>query len=155
MSARFLPRSRCDSVPAYFARLRSAARASRKRHSAGVKSISLRKLRFRRLKDMLGSSSSDAVALDRAGDTARAAAAATEFAARDGDHLDAVPTKVGVRGDVALVPDDHAGLDGEEVVAVVPLLALRRTDVLVRREHLHLVDAEGLPDGLEEVLVGD
>src|SRR5260370_5171574 len=46
--AMFLPRSRCRSVPAYFACLTSAEMSSRPFHSAGVKSSSLRKLRSRK-----------------------------------------------------------------------------------------------------------
>ena len=64
------------------------------------------------------------VPLDRAGHAARAAAAAPQLGAGDGDYLDPLAAEPGVRVDVALVGDDDAGRDGEHVVAVVPLLAL-------------------------------
>ena len=67
--------------------------------------------------------------------------------------LDAVRAEVGVGRDVALVADDDAGLDGQEVVPVVPLLALGGADVLVGLEHGDLVDPEGLRDGREQVVV--
>ena len=53
-----------------------------------------------------------------------AAAAAAEFRAADGDHLDAGLAQQRVGVDVAVVADDHAGLERDDVVAVVPLLAL-------------------------------
>src|ERR671911_436884 len=52
MRAMFLPTSRGRSWPPYLAALRSAASRSRKRSSSGLKSSSLRKLRFRRLNAM-------------------------------------------------------------------------------------------------------
>src|SRR5437762_9974235 len=117
----FLPRRRGVSVPEYLARLRSAARPSRNRHSPGAKSSSFRKLRLRRLTGMAPPRpSSGRVAFDRAGHAPGTAAAPAELAARDGDDLDAVLAQVGVRGDVALVAEDDARLDGEEIVAVVP-----------------------------------
>ena len=73
------------------------------------------------------------VPLDRAAHAARPAPAPAQLAARDLDHLDALLAQMGVGGDVALVGDHHARLDGEHVAAVVPLLALRRVHVLGRR----------------------
>src|SRR5205085_8028045 len=52
------------------------------------------------------------------------AAALAELEALDGDDLDAGLAERGVAAGVALVGDDNAGLDGDHVVAVVPLLAL-------------------------------
>src|SRR5690348_12613053 len=97
--------------------------------------------------------SSGRIAFDRTGHAAGAAPAAPQFAAGDGDHLDAVPAQVCVGYDVALVSDDHAGLDGEEVAAVVPLLAFGGPHVLVGGEHCDLVHAERLGEGGEEVVV--
>src|SRR6185312_663430 len=74
------------------------------------------------------------VALDGTAHAPGTTAAAAEFAAGDRHHLDAVPTQVRVGRDVALVAEDDAGLDGEEVAAVVPLLALRGPLVLVGPE---------------------
>ena len=45
ISAMFLPRSRCTSVPAFLAAFSSAARSTRRRNSSAVKSSSLRKWR--------------------------------------------------------------------------------------------------------------
>src|SRR5688500_14518040 len=64
----------------------------------------------------------DAVALERAAHAARPAASPAELAAPDRDHFDAVVAQVVVRGRVALVGDDHAGLQRQPVAAVVPLL---------------------------------
>src|SRR5580700_6639521 len=80
------------------------------------------------------------VAFDGAAHAAGAAPAAAEFAARDGDHLDAVVLQVGVGGHVPLVGHDHSRFDGQHVAAVVPLLALRGVDVLDRRQ-----DGDGGP----------
>ena len=54
-----------------------------------------------------------------------AAAAAAEFRAAHGDHLDAGLAQQRVRVGVAVVGDDDAGLQRDDVVAVVPLFALR------------------------------
>ena len=59
---------------------------------------------------------------DRAAHAARSAAAPAQLAARDLDHLDALFAQVGVCGRVALVGDDHARLDGQDVAAVVLVL---------------------------------
>ena len=60
----------------------------------------------------------------RAGHAVGAAAAPAELEALDGDDLDAGLAQRGVGAGVALVGDDDAGLEGDDVVAVVPLLAL-------------------------------
>src|SRR5215203_1695991 len=98
----------------------------------------------------------DGVALDGAGHAAGAAAAAAEFLAGDRDDLDAVLPQESVGRGVALVAEDHAGSDGEEVVAVVPLLALRAEQVDRRPHHTHLLDADRLGDDGEELgVLGD
>ena len=53
-----------------------------------------------------------------------AAAAPAEFGAADRDDLDPGLSQKRVGVDVAVVGDDHAGLERDDVVAVVPLLAL-------------------------------
>src|SRR4051794_8305035 len=151
MRAMFLPVRRGTSVPVYLAVFSSAASRSRKRHSAVLKSSSLRKLRLRRLNDMIRLL--DGVAFDRAGHAAGATTAAAQLAAGDGDDLDALLAQVRVGGDVALVADDHAGLDREEVVAVVPLLALGGPLVLVGDQHAVVLQPDGLGDGREHVVV--
>ena len=60
----------------------------------------------------------------RAGHAVAAAAALAELEALDGDHLDAGLAQRGVGAGVALVGDDDPGLERDDVVAVVPLLAL-------------------------------
>src|SRR5882757_2380388 len=67
----------------------------------------------------------DGVPDQRARHAVAAAAAAAEFGADDGDHLDACPAQQRVGVGVAVVGEHHAGFDGDEVVAAVPLLALR------------------------------
>src|SRR3954453_14855810 len=153
MRAMFLPRRRGCSVPACFAAFSSAARPSRKCHSVGVKSNSLRKLRLRRLNDIFRLL--DCVALDGTTHAPRTATPPAEFAAGDSDHLDALPAEERVGGDVALIADDDPGLEGQEVAAVVPLLALRCALVLVGPEYPGPVDAERLCDRGEEVSVRD
>src|SRR5689334_24919462 len=127
MSAISLPIRRWVSVPAYFAIFSASESWSRNRSSRGSKSISLTKLRLRRLKDNVGSSgcrSVGRVALDRAGHAVASAASASQLEACDRKHLDAGRGKRLVRPDVALISDDDAGLERDDVVAVVPLLAL-------------------------------
>ena len=82
------------------------------------------------------------VALDRAGHAARAAAAAAELGAGDRDDLDAGAAQPRVGVDVALVGDDDAGRDGEDVVAVVPLLALGLVAVAAGLEEPQAGDVE-------------
>src|SRR5690554_3416218 len=110
-------------MPAYLAIFSALARSSRNRSSAAVKSISLRKLRLRRF--CIGGTSGVGagrsvrrVALERAAEAVGTAAAAAELAARHGDDLDADLAQLGVRVGVALVAEDDARLDGEQVVAV-------------------------------------
>src|SRR4051812_17000405 len=61
---------------------------------------------------------------DRTAHAAGSAPSPAELAARDRQHLDAGSPKLGVGVDVALVGDDDAGTQSQDVVAVVPLLAL-------------------------------
>src|SRR6478736_5075346 len=61
----------------------------------------------------------------RAGHAVAASAAAAELGTDDGDHLDARPTQQRVGVGVAVIGEHHPGFDGDEVVAAVPLLALR------------------------------
>ena len=64
-----------------------------------------------------------------------------ELAGGDGDDLDAGLAQGGVGQDVAVVADDDAGLERDDVVAVVPLLALDAVDVAGGRDHPE-VDAD-------------
>ena len=71
----------------------------------------------------------------------------------DGDHL--YPGAAhGVDGvGVPLVGDDHAGLEGDDVVAVVPLLALLLVLVTPGLHHLEVANAQGIGDRREEALL--
>src|SRR5512133_482168 len=66
----------------------------------------------------------DWVANQRAGHAVPAAAALAQLEALDGDDLDAGLAHLGDGVGVALISDHHARLEGDDVVAVVPLLAL-------------------------------
>src|SRR4051812_23210139 len=92
------------------------------------------------------------VAKHGAGHAATAAAAPAELAGVDGDDLDAGLAQLGVRERVAVVADDDAGLQGDDVVAVVPLLALRAELVAAGRHHAEL-DPEGPADEVQEGFV--
>lgn len=61
-----------------------------------------------------------------------AAATAAELGALDGDDFDpsAAQKRIGV--DIAVVADDHAGLERNDVVAVIPLLAFDLVAVAAR-----------------------
>src|SRR5215469_18632654 len=91
-----------------------------------------------------GSESERRVALQRTGHTVRAAASPAELGSLDRDYLDAGLAQGGVGPGVALVADDHAGLEGHHVVAVVPLLALGLEGVSACFDHAHVGHAEGL-----------
>src|SRR5262249_59306789 len=117
-----MPSSRLPSVPAYLAILSASDSRSRYRSSAGEKSISFRKLRLRRLNAISSPGSERGVALDGAGHAVTAAAALAELEALDRDDLDPGLAQRGVGAGVALVGDDHPGLERDHVVPVVPLL---------------------------------
>jgi hypothetical protein len=53
-----------------------------------------------------------------------AAAATTEFGSTDSDHLDPSLAEQRVRVGVAVIRHHDAGLQGDDVIAVVPLLPL-------------------------------
>src|SRR3954470_22388552 len=70
------------------------------------------------------SSPSDRVAHDRAGHAVATTSALAQLEALDRDHLDPRCPHLLDGVGVALIGDDDARLDGHDVVAVVPLLAL-------------------------------
>ena len=92
-------------------------------------------------------------AFDRAGHAAGAAATATELEAGDRDHLDPLAAQPRVGVDVALVGDDDARRDGEDVVAVVPLLALGLVAVAAGLEQPQRRDVERPGDRGEQVVL--
>src|SRR6185312_9995398 len=155
ISAISLPSSRLPSVPAYLAILSASDSLSRKRSSAGSKSISLRKLRLRRLYAMREPSqgSERGVAFDRAGHAVATAAALAELEARNGDHFDTGLAQGGIGAGVAFVGDDHAGLERDHVVAVVPLLPLGLEGVPAGLYDPHSVHAQRLGHQLRHRLV--
>ena len=67
------------------------------------------------------------------------------------DDLDAGLAHLRDRERVALVGDDDAGLEGDDVVAVVPLLALLLVRVAAGLDDVELRHAERVGDGAEEV----
>ena len=83
----------------------------------------------------------------------RAAAPATELEALDRDHLDPLLAQAGVRVDVALVGDHHPGLQADDVVAVVPLLAGGLERVAAGGDHAQRVDLERRLDRLHHPAV--
>ena len=85
---------------------------------------------------------SDGFADERAAHAAGPASASAELAAGDRDDLDAGLAELRVGVDVALVGDDDARADGEDVVAVVPLLALGLVLVAAGGDDLEVGDAE-------------
>ena len=82
-----------------------------------------------------------------------AAASLAELEALDLDDLDAGLAHLRDRERVALVGDDHAGLEGDDVVSVVPLLALLLVGVAAGLDDVQLRDAERVGDRGQEVLV--
>src|SRR4051794_36823596 len=106
--------------------------------SSGVKSASRRKLRPCRLTTVLMSVLSG-VADDGAGHAVAATTAATELLAGDRVDLDPGLGELLVGGLVALVGDDHAGRERDDVVAVVPLVALGLELVAARGDDLELL----------------
>ena len=80
-----------------------------------------------------------------------AAAPATELGAANRDHVHSrvAQQRVGVR--VPVVGDDHARLQRDDVVAVVPLLALRLPGIAAGLDDAQRLQAEGAPDDVEEM----
>ena len=70
-------------------------------------------------------------------------------------HLDAGLRELGVGGLVALVGDDDAGLERDDVVAVVPLVALGLELVAAGRDEREVLDPERVLDLVEERALGD
>src|SRR5262245_45313187 len=92
---------------------------------------------------------------DRAGHAVTAAAAPAELGARDRADLDAGLLHPADRRLVALVGDDDAGAERDDVVAVVPLLPLGLELVARGGDDLQVADPELLPDDVQERLLGD
>jgi hypothetical protein len=81
-----------------------------------------------------------------------AAAAAAELGAHDRDDLDAGPAQERVGLGVAVVGEHDAGLDGDGVVAAVPLLPLGGVDVAAGLDDAQPVEPEGVRDDVDEGL---
>ena len=91
------------------------------------------------------------IAQDRAGHAVAAAAAAAELLAADGDDLDAGLAQQRVGVGVAVVADDHARLERDDVVAVVPLLALGVEGVAAGADDQQVVEPQRLLVDVEEM----
>src|SRR5215831_3677228 len=87
---------------------------------------------------------------DRAGHAVAAAAAAAQLRAGDRAHLDPGLREPQVGRLVALVRDDHAGRERDDVVAVVPLRTLGLELVARRLHDPELLQAERVLHFLEE-----
>ena len=79
-----------------------------------------------------------------------AAASASELGAGDREHLDPGLGELGVGRLVALVGDDDAGRERDDVVAVVPLVALGLELVAAGGDDGQVGDPEGVLDLVEE-----
>src|SRR6185295_12469421 len=80
-----------------------------------------------------------------------AAASATELRPAHRDHLDPGLAQQGVGVCVPVVPDDDAGREGDNVVAVVPLLALGLPDVAAGLDDAKRLQPEDLFDHVEQM----
>src|SRR4051794_4007009 len=154
MSAISRPARCCSSRRSRLAALSSADRSRRYTISSGAKSASRRKLRPCRSITVLIWVLSG-VADDGAGHAVAAAAAAAELLSGDRVHFDPGLGELLVGGLVALVGDDHARCERDDVVAVVPLVALRLELVATRGDDLELLEAERVLDLLEPAALGD
>src|SRR4029079_7167721 len=134
-----------------------------KRISSGLKSSSLRKCRPLRLTGVAmviepiplslwrsRRGRSGRVADQRAGHAVAAAAALADLGAVDRQDLDPGLAHQRVGELIALVGDDHAGLEGDDVVAVVPLLALGLPRVGAGLDDPQLLELERVLDRAEE-----
>src|SRR6478672_5000437 len=95
------------------------------------------------------------VADDRARHAMAAAAAAAELEPGDRVHLDSGLAELEVGRLVALVGDDDPGRQGDDVVAVVPLVALGLELVAAGRHDGEVRQAQLPPDLVEERALGD
>ena len=89
------------------------------------------------------------VAQDRTGHAPATAAAAAQFAGIDGDDLHPGLTQGGVGQGVAVVADDHARLERDHVVAVIPLFALDAVDITGGGDDPEL-HTDGVADRLDQ-----
>src|SRR4029453_3093146 len=126
ISAISLPTSFCSSRPSFLAAFNSAASSIKYVISSGLKSASFNRCFPRRsttvlMIRLLSSCLTD----DRAGHAVASAASATELLPGDCENLDSCLGELGVGRLVAFVRDDDARLERHDVVAVVPLRALR------------------------------
>src|SRR6476469_5857572 len=83
-----------------------------------------------------------------------ATAALAKLEALDRDDLDTSFTHLRDRERVPLIGDDHTRLEREDVVAVVPLLALLLVGVATGLDHMELGNSQGVGHGRDEILLG-
>ena len=84
-----------------------------------------------------------------------AAAPAAELLAGDREHLDAGLGELGVGGLVALVGDDRPRRQRDDVVAVVPLVALGLELVAAGRDQRQVRQPERVLELVDERALGD
>src|SRR3954452_6114865 len=96
---------------------------------------------------------SERIALQGACHAVPAAASLAELEAGDLHDVHARLAHLRDRVRVALVGDDNARLEGDDVVAVVPLLALLLVLVAAGLDDMQLLDAQRVGDGVEEVVL--
>jgi len=78
------------------------------------------------------------------------ASAPAEFRTWNGDDLDAGFAQKGVGVDIAVIAEDNAGRDGQDVVAVIPLLAFRLEGITTGGDYPQGLFANGFGDDLDE-----
>src|SRR5271165_4283005 len=91
--------------------------------------------------------------MDWTGHTMAAAAAAAELGSAHGNDLDAGLAKQGVGVGIAVVVNDHAGLERDDIVAVVPLLTFGLPGIAAGLDHDQRLQAQRLLHHLEERLL--
>src|SRR4051794_10699672 len=150
-----LPASFCSSRPSFFAAFNSAARSRKYVISSAVKSTSVRKLRPRRSMTVLMSVRLlSGVADDGTRHAVAASAPTAQLLAGDRVHLDAGGGELHVGRLVALVPDDDSGRKRDDVVAVVPLIALGLERVAACGDDTKALEAERVCHLVDERPVG-
>src|SRR5712664_4139246 len=94
----------------------------------------------------------DGITRERAGHAVASAASLAELKARDPDDLDPGVAHPRDRVRVALIGDDHAGLDRHGVVGVVPLLPFGLVLAVPCFDHVDVIDPQGVGHGRKKVL---
>ena len=94
----------------------------------------------------------DRVTQDWAGHAVTTTAASPEFGRADLDDLDTSIAQEFVGVEVAIVANDHTRLEGDDVIRVIPLLALGGIRVATRRDNLQFFEVKGLGNDVVPVI---